>query len=369
MRSHADVAFAGEVPEFFKIATLSDIGLIMSIHKDSDNSAPSRGGADQIQSQRFGKSIRREPALFAALGGTSRSNRCLIQEECKWRLPDIMAGSDQPQPRIVVSRWKGTDLREQTSEITADYHVLSVCLQPSQFSLQLGATSYSRKEVFAGMMQLTRPALPARIVYHTPYDTLHLHVKNALLKECFEWSYGKRAASEVALRDPNFSQDPLIERLGSALLSASEVGGAHSELYADSLSLTIVARLLALYGEGPSSTAKKNVDALPKWRLRRAVDFMEAHADKRISLADLAQAVGLSRMYFAAQFRKATGMRPHEYILWRRINRAKELLATTDSSIVEVALTVGFNTQAHFTAVFKRFAGSTPHSWRQCKRL
>jgi AraC family transcriptional regulator len=284
-------------------------------------------------------------------------------------LPDIIAGSDHPQPRIVVSRWTGEDLREQTSEITGDYYVLSVCLRPSQFSLQLGAASFSRKEVFAGMMQLTRPALPARIIYHTPYDTLHLHVKNTLLKECFEWSYGKRAASEVALRDPNFSQDPLIERLGSALLAANELDGAYSELYADSLSLTIVARLLALYGESPSSTSRKTVEALPKWRLRRAIDFMEAHADRRISLGDLAQAVGLSRIYFAAQFRKATGLRPHEYILRRRIDKAKELLAKTDLSIVEIALTVGFSTQAHFTTVFKGFAGLTPLRWRQRNRL
>lgn len=342
----------------------------MPIDGDGNISDPCQDGPQPIQSRRFGKNKRHGTTRVNALLGLElRSSRSLVHEECRWRLPDIIAGSDHPQPRIVVSRWTGEDLREQTSEITGDYYVLSVCLRPSQFSLQLGAASFSRKEVFAGMMQLTRPALPARIVYHTPYDTLHLHVKNALLRECFEWSYGKRAAGEVTLRDPNFSHDPLIERLGSALLLAGQLDGPYSELYADSLSLTIVTRLLALYGESPSSASRKNVEALPKWRLRRVIDFIEAHADKRISLADLAQAAGLSRIYFAAQFRKATGLRPHEYVLRRRIDKARELLATTDLSIVEIALTVGFSTQAHFTTVFNGFTGLTPRRWRQRNRL
>jgi len=69
-------------------------------------------------------------------------------------------------------------------------------------------------------------------------------------------------------------------------------------------------------------------------------------------------------MHFAAQFRTAVGMRPHEYLLKRRIERAEELLKQARVSLVEVALTVGFQTQAHFTTVFKRFAGDTPYQWR-----
>jgi len=86
--------------------------------------------------------------------------------------------------------------------------------------------------------------------------------------------------------------------------------------------------------------------------------------NKKITLQDLALAAGLSRMYFAAQFRAATGLRPHEYLLKRRIERAVELLKRAEISLVDVALTVGFQTQAHFTTVFKRFAGDTPYQWR-----
>jgi AraC-like DNA-binding protein len=104
---------------------------------------------------------------------------------------------------------------------------------------------------------------------------------------------------------------------------------------------------------------------LQRWRLKRAVDYVEAHLGDPIRLPDLAAAAGLTRMHFAAQFRIAMGIRPHHYILQRRIDRARELLRDSELALVDVALSVGFQTQAHFTTVFKRFVGQTPCRWRQ----
>jgi AraC-like DNA-binding protein len=95
---------------------------------------------------------------------------------------------------------------------------------------------------------------------------------------------------------------------------------------------------------------------------------MEANLAEPISLADIASAAGLSRMHFAAQFRAATGLRPHEYLLQRRIERAQELLLNSRLPLVEIAFDVGFKTQAHFTTVFARFVNETPNSWRQRNR-
>ncbi len=309
-----------------------------------------------------------EKALWGLLRGPGGASHCRIHEESKWRLPDVITDGDRSPPRLVASRWSGDIRHEMTSEIADDYYMLSVSLQPSRFSLWLGKAEYPKKEVFPGIIQLTEPGLPARIVYHTPYDVLHLHFQSALIKECFEWAHGKRAKGDVTLRDPRFAHDPLIERLGHELLSAGKMGGAYGELYAGSLSLAIVARLLALYGEAPAATSRRDVGALPKWRLKRAIEFMEAHDDERITLAQLAQAAGLSRMHFAAQFRKATGLRPHQYVLHRRIGKAKTMLAKSDVPIAELALKLGFGSQAHFTTVFNRITGSTPHCWRQSNR-
>jgi AraC family transcriptional regulator len=336
----------------------TDIKIPASLHCRTDNNEPPA----------IGKIARREADLLGLLHSPDRVSQCRVHEESKWRAPDVITGGDQSSPRLIASHWSGDIRHEMTSETTDDYYMLSISLQPSQFSLRLGNAEYPNKNVVPGTIQLTEPALPARIVYHAPYDVLHLHIQGALLKECFEWAHGQRAKGDVTLRDPRFAHDPLIERLGCELLSAGKIDGAYGELYAGSLSLAIVARLLALYGEAPASTSRRDVGALPKWRLKRAIEFMEGHDDERITLAELAQSAGLSRMHFAAQFRKATGQRPHQYILHRRIEKAKAMLAQSDVPIAELALKLKFSSQAHFTTVFRRIAGSTPHCWRQCNR-
>jgi len=116
--------------------------------------------------------------------------------------------------------------------------------------------------------------------------------------------------------------------------------------------------------------AQRRCGALPKWRIRRLEEFLAANIDKRISLADMAAAVDLSRMHFAAQFRVATGFRPREFLLFKRVERAKAMMKASRVPIVEVAFAVGFNSQAHFSTVFKRFTGTSPARWKQeCQYL
>lgn len=165
--------------------------------------------------------------------------------------------------------------------------------------------------------------------------------------------------------------DPtVLERLAKALVEAGVNPEKLDRRAENEKRLAIVARLFELpishnaeaQQEQPSRRA---TSALPKWRMKRVVEFVDSHISEQITLADLASAAGMSRMYFASQFRVATGMRPHDYVLHKRIDRAKHLLATTSDSLVEIALGVGFQTQAHFTTIFKKIAGNTPLRWRR----
>jgi AraC family transcriptional regulator len=97
------------------------------------------------------------------------------------------------------------------------------------------------------------------------------------------------------------------------------------------------------------------------------VDHIDAHIAEAISLSDMAAAAGLSRMHFAAQFRLATGSKPHDFVLLQRIEAAKRLLICTPNDLVAIALTVGFQAQAHFSTVFKRLVGETPGRWRRAR--
>ncbi|MCK1616488.1 helix-turn-helix transcriptional regulator [Bradyrhizobium sp. 159] len=112
------------------------------------------------------------------------------------------------------------------------------------------------------------------------------------------------------------------------------------------------------------SVRGRHIEGLQKWRLKRVIDYIDADMSSKINSRDLAAVAGLSRMHFASQFRVATGLRPHEFLLQRRIRRAAELMRDTTMPIIEIALSVGFQTQAHFTTVFKQFTGCTPRNWR-----
>ena len=163
------------------------------------------------------------------------------------------------------------------------------------------------------------------------------------------------------------SEDPVMQRLSDALAATEASHDPNSAICADALRLAILTRQFSRQVD-VASTAEacsgRNVRSLQKWRLKRVVQYVDENLTEKITLQDLAIVAGLSRMHFAAQFRAAMGMRPHEYLLKRRIERAEELLKQAEVPLVEIALTVGFQTQAHFTTVFKRFAGDTPYQWR-----
>ena len=162
------------------------------------------------------------------------------------------------------------------------------------------------------------------------------------------------------------SKDMIIDSLGRALLEADRVGGSLGQIYADCIGIAIVTRLLASASSVVTSNRPRG-GKLAQWRLKRAIDYVEARLDEPVSLADVASSTGLTRMHFAAQFRAATGLRPHEYLLRRRIERAQEMLIGTGMSLVDVALSVGFQSQSHFTTVFKRYAGQPPRAWRESR--
>ncbi|WP_292329338.1 helix-turn-helix domain-containing protein [Mesorhizobium sp.] len=129
------------------------------------------------------------------------------------------------------------------------------------------------------------------------------------------------------------SADPVLQQLVEQFRRSES--DDEDGLYSDAIRLALAARWLRLRSNGQSQP----VDGLQQWRLKRVTAYIDQHINEAISLADLAQTAGLSRMYFAARFRAATGLRPHDYILRQRIERAKELLLQNEQSLVDVALT------------------------------
>ena len=99
-------------------------------------------------------------------------------------------------------------------------------------------------------------------------------------------------------------------------------------------------------------------------RLRRAIEFMHDNCGREISLAEIAASVFVSEFHFARLFKKITATAPHAYLAAIRIERARKLLSETDLNITEIGARVGYNSQSHFTKIFREATGLTPKSFR-----
>ncbi len=94
--------------------------------------------------------------------------------------------------------------------------------------------------------------------------------------------------------------------------------------------------------------------------LRRVLDYIETHLHEEISLTELSSVGSLQLNHFTRAFKHATGLPPHRYLLKRRVERAKDLLRSTDLPIAHISYSLNFSSQAHFTNVFKNFTRATP---------
>lgn len=312
--------------------------------------------------------LRQRPAMsfepvasLSRLGGL-RQAEAVIEDEAAWRRPAGL-GRD-PSAKVIASRWRGAETVRTEVGATglAGHYVIAIALRQMSLAFTADGRLLHEGRAMPGTVQVSRPGARVAASFDGAYDLLHLFVSDALLAECRE-AIGD-PEGQVELESTGFVQDAVIERLAHALLRVEDAG-EFGRLYVETLGLAIVSRLLGRRKASVQGPAGAGVAPLPKWRLRRVVQFVDANLEQPVSLADLAQVAGLSRMHFAAQFRAATGFRPHEYMLRRRIEQAQDRLASTAEPLVEVALSVGFRTQAHFSTVFKRFAGATPQEWRR----
>jgi AraC-like DNA-binding protein len=223
---------------------------------------------------------------------------------------------------------------------------------------------FDRREILISVMD--RPMQPAP---HSRENAAHFHVVSAALAERLKEFNDEAGSHGVLVVDPRVVREPAVERLVQALLALDGVEKDLVALYVEALCLAILTRLLSMRGDSDLPATGRRMAPLPKWRLKRVVDYVNTHLASRITLADLAGAAGRTRMHFAAQFRVATGSRPHDFVLRRRIERAQQLLRDPGLALADIALSVGFQNQAHFTTVFKRFTGATPHRWRRSTQV
>lgn len=100
-------------------------------------------------------------------------------------------------------------------------------------------------------------------------------------------------------------------------------------------------------------------------RIAAAIRFMNRNLEKPVSVQAIAEAVSLSPSHFSRQFKSHTGYSPYEYIVLRRIDRAKHLLTSTGLSVKEIAYAIGYNSEENFIHGFQKNVGISPGLFRK----
>ncbi len=160
-------------------------------------------------------------------------------------------------------------------------------------------------------------------------------------------------------------EDPLLRELALSLKREIDGGYRGGKLYGESLAAALAVHLVRHYSNLDPSTQPSRADhGQIRSQIREAIHHIHDHFASDLSLATLSKLAELSPFHFARLFRESTGLAPHQYIVQRRVERARELLLSGNQTTAEIAVAVGFCDQSHLTTHFKRAFGLTPKKFR-----
>jgi AraC family transcriptional regulator len=192
-------------------------------------------------------------------------------------------------------------------------------------------------------------------------DYVHFHVRRAAIDEAAaDLGYDRIDGIRLSVAE----EDMVLAQLTKSILPILGGAARASPLALDQLELLVGAHVMQRYG---ASRASRTVvpGGLARWQRIRATELLRENLDETVRLADVAQTCELSVSHFARSFKASFGVSCHRWLTERRIERTKELLAATDTPLVDIASQTGFGDQAAFSRTFCRLVGVSPGRWRR----
>jgi AraC family transcriptional regulator len=188
---------------------------------------------------------------------------------------------------------------------------------------------------------------------------LQLGISDGALMAGSDGAYG-----DVELCPSRKFADPRLSALVAAARAEMAAGFPSGRLFMDSVEQAMAVALVATHAVR-HRPVRLSRGGLGSARLRRIKELIHAKLEDDLSLDEMAQAVGLSTAHFSRMFRKSTGESPHQFVLRRRLERAKAMLRAPNARVLDVAVACGFKTQQHFAQVFRDVWGVCPTEYRE----
>jgi AraC family transcriptional regulator len=178
-----------------------------------------------------------------------------------------------------------------------------------------------------------------------------------------------RLAAEIGLSEPETAlpfqklTDPTVYRLIAALAEEFGPAGHRGRIYTEALGYTLLGHILR--GRLSAPVAHGSVKGLSPQRLQLCQQYIERNLAEPLPVEAIAAVSGLSTFHFTRVFKRATGKTPHQYVLERRIAIAQIAVANTTRPFNEISAELGFRNASHFSAVFVEYTGMTPSEYRR----
>jgi AraC family transcriptional regulator len=268
---------------------------------------------------------------------------------------------------LEAARFRASPAWEYTAPALTHHRLVLVTRPPQELDLRFEGVKRHVPPP-AGAIILVPAGTRGQVRWGGGFDWLHIYLEPGLVE---------RVAAEAFDLDPARLTVPPLDGLELPHLRAAMTavgaelasGGPGGPLAAESLANLLAVHLIR-HVSAPRRLERGRDGVLPRGRLRAVEEYIEEHLDGCPTLAQLAAVVRLNPYHFARQFKAATGLPPHQYVILRRVERAKQLLqAGTDLSLAEVALHAGFSDQSQFSRHFKRLVGVTPGQFRTPSRI
>lgn len=179
------------------------------------------------------------------------------------------------------------------------------------------------------------------------------------------WSTTRAENSEPALMPVLCRRDVFIERLSAILIDELDrLSHPSQALFLDSAAVMLATHLVASYGTRQPASPPQ-IHALAPDAVRRVSEYMEENLGSRVRLDELSVIAGVSRFHFLRSFKAATGVSPMASLERRRILRAQSLIRSGGRTMAQIASTVGFADQGHFSRRFRLHVGMTPTAYER----
>ncbi|PYD78226.1 helix-turn-helix domain-containing protein (plasmid) [Komagataeibacter sucrofermentans] len=225
---------------------------------------------------------------------------------------------------------------------------------------------WTKSEARSGSFFLTQTDAPYLMRWQAdpdrPFEVLHLYLGLTLVNRAAR-SLGLNP-SHLSIRDISGVQDAFISGVLTGLTAEIKTPHSASSLFVNGLLEGLTVHLLRHYARAQPSPTPRPAQ-LPAWKLRKALDHMEAHLAEPFDLDFLAGLCAMSRFHFSRSFHNTMGQSPSRWFIQRRVEHAKELLSKTNRSVIEIALTIGYESPSHFAQVFRKETSMSPRDYRK----